>query len=153
MVSPHIAQIKFAGNYSPITARISPMVCIPRIRFFFKVILLPPKLRVLGIRNASSSTACDKPLHCCAFLPVSSYFPCQISFSNLSLSYAPYGARCVHDQKQSERISVLPYSSIALTRSCFTFFFIAIPPKQFYGCSAFESFHLASCNRVFICCA
>jgi len=33
------------------------------------------------------------------------------------------------DQKRSERIRVLPYSSIALTRSCFTeFFFIAIPP-------------------------
>jgi hypothetical protein len=35
VLRPLIEQILFAVNYSPMTARISPMVCIPRIRFFF----------------------------------------------------------------------------------------------------------------------
>ena len=60
----------------------------------------------------------------------------------------PHGASCVYDQKRSERIRVLPYSSIALTRSCLAFFFIAIPPKKFCGRTAFESLFLKSCSRV-----
>lgn len=52
------------------------------------------------------------------------------------------------DQKRSERIKVLPYSSIALTRSCFTeFFFIAIPPKKFGGLAAIEFSSPQSCSR------
>ena len=47
MDSP-LVSILFAVNYSPMTARISPMVCIPRIRFFFIVIIsYLPKMSVL----------------------------------------------------------------------------------------------------------
>jgi len=48
-----------------------------------------------------------------------------------SLSYGLLRA-FVCDQKRSERIRLLPYSCIALTRSCFMeFFFMAIPPLKF----------------------
>ena len=63
--------------------------------------------------------------HICfhVFLPPTAMCCC------LSISFALDGAGFDRNQKRSERIKVLPYSSIALTRSCFTeFFFIAIPP-------------------------
>ena len=44
--------------YSPITARISPMVCIPRIRFFFIVIALPPN-QLWWIRKTSVTETYD----------------------------------------------------------------------------------------------
>ena len=64
----------------------------------------------------------------------------------------PPGAGCVHDQKRSERIRVLPYSSIALTRSCFIFF-IAIPPKKVQRIHRHWNFLSQILQlQVFVCC-
>ena len=57
--------------------------------------------------------------------------PPKVSGENILSISCPLWGALWSDQKRSERIRVLPYSSIALMRSCFIeLFFIALPPKQ-----------------------
>ena len=138
-------------NYSPMTARIWPMVCMERIRFFFIDIfkfLLKVRLYWAGagaqwaapwlqkncLRDHSPMTARISPMFCMPrirffFIVIVGY----LQKSGCCFIYIIGLLRTLQkrDQKRSERIRLLPYSSIALTRSCFTeFFFIAIPPKK-----------------------
>jgi hypothetical protein len=113
--TPHGAKI-VCCNYSPMRARISPMVCIPQIRFFIVIV---------------------------------KYL--QISLFVIYLFYGLLKAFVRLDQIRSERIRVLPYSSIALTRSCFIDFFIAIPPKNLCGTAANESYIPQSCSTAIAC--
>lgn len=54
---------------------------------------------------------------------------------------------CDRNQVRSERIRLLPYSFIALTRSCFTeIFFIAIPPYNLGRITACELFLNKTCK-------
>ena len=87
------------------------------------------------IRNKASSDTCPAyrrgsvSAHISYLL--SFFIPPTAVCCLLSISIAHGGAGCDRNQKRSERIRLLPYSSIALTRSCFMeIFFIAIPPKK-----------------------
>jgi len=134
------------------TARISPMDCIPRIRFFFIDIfknLLYCGRNKSGINPVQILAMLFQILqhlligHICFHV---SYLQ-KLSMVHYLYYLATVRAVCDRYQKRSERIRLLPYSSIALTRSCFMeIFFMAIPPKKVARINRNEIFIFKTCR-------
>ncbi len=93
---PFIMQMVFASDHSPMTARIWPMVCIPRIRFFFIDISLPPKSNVVCWSGTHPAQKLSVSLHAAAHFFLGHFiFHFKSLFLNLSLFMPAGGCLCL----------------------------------------------------------